>query len=65
MSSDGIEGARRSSYLASPRQVELPKAALVQWDEEVGAAVAVLEGETGGGHGFAGGGGVWYSERDC
>jgi len=60
-----MEEARRSSYLTSPRQVELLKAALVQRDEEVRAAVAVLEGETGGGHGFAGGRGVWYRERNC
>lgn len=60
-----MKGARGRAYLTSPRQVELPKAALVQRDEEVGAAVAVLEGESGGGHGFAGGGCVCCRERQC
>lgn len=58
MCSRKLERARRSAYLASPRQIVLPKTALVQRDEEVGAAIAVLEGETSGGHGFAGGRGI-------
>lgn len=41
-------------YLAFPRQVVALDPALVQGYEEVGAGVAVLEGEFGGGHFFSG-----------
>jgi len=54
----------KRAYLTLPRQVEFFKAAPVQRDQEVGARVAVGEGEAGGGHFFSRGGGsgagVWW-----
>jgi len=54
----------KRAYLTLPRQVEFFKAAPVQRDQEVGARVAVGEGEPGGGHFFSRGGGsgagVWW-----
>ena len=54
----------KRAYLTFPRQVEFFKAAPVQRDQEVGARVAVGEGEAGGGHFFSRGGGsgagVWW-----
>lgn len=42
------------AYLTPPGQIVVVEAALVEGDEEVGAGVAVGEGEFGGGHFFAG-----------
>ena len=50
-----FDASRLLSYLTLPRQVIFLEPTAVQRDEQVGAAITVGEGESGGGHFFAGG----------
>ena len=56
----GITEVRKSgiaeevSYLAFPWKVVLFKSTAIQWNQEIGAAIAVLQWKAGCGHFFSG-----------